>query len=194
MTTWWNDLSFLQQVFYIIAIPSTLVLILQMILVLFGMDSHDFDVDASVDTDVNIGDIASFKFFSIQGLVAFFTMFGWTGVIVSGTKIGWLLIIVISTCVGSISMFLIALLLFGMNKLQSSGTFDYKEAIGSNGKVYIPIPKKREGLGKVHLSVFSRMIEADAVTDYEEDIKTGTYIRIIDVIDNNVMLVEKSND
>ena len=36
MIAWWESLQAIQQVFYIIAIPATLVLILQTILLLFG--------------------------------------------------------------------------------------------------------------------------------------------------------------
>ena len=36
MIAWWNDLSIVQQVFYLIAIPSTVILLIQTILLLFG--------------------------------------------------------------------------------------------------------------------------------------------------------------
>ena len=54
MFAWWNDLSMVQQVFYIIAIPSTLILLIQTVLLFFGL-GHDSetDVDHDVDTDVD---------------------------------------------------------------------------------------------------------------------------------------------
>ena len=44
MMEWWNALPLIEQVFYIIAIPSTLILLLQTILLLFGVGGgHDAD-------------------------------------------------------------------------------------------------------------------------------------------------------
>ena len=53
MIAWWNDLSIVQQVFYLIAIPSTVILLIQTILLLFGF-GHDSEAD--VDHDVDAGD------------------------------------------------------------------------------------------------------------------------------------------
>ena len=48
MIDWWNALSTIQQVFYIIAIPSTIILVLQVVLLLFGVGGNH-DADASAD-------------------------------------------------------------------------------------------------------------------------------------------------
>lgn len=62
MLNWWNALSGLEQIFYIIAIPATLILLLQTILLLIGLGhgggeaGHDLDAGADVDggPDVDI--------------------------------------------------------------------------------------------------------------------------------------------
>ena len=49
MFEWWNALSTIQQVFYILAIPSTIILVLQTILLLFGIGGdHDADISADI--------------------------------------------------------------------------------------------------------------------------------------------------
>ena len=53
MFEWWNALSTIQQVFYILAIPSTIILVLQTILLLFGIGG-DHDADISADTDAGM--------------------------------------------------------------------------------------------------------------------------------------------
>ena len=50
MAAWWNSLTGLQQIFACIGIPATLVLVVQTILLLFGIgDGSDADVDIDPD-------------------------------------------------------------------------------------------------------------------------------------------------
>ncbi|MBQ8266801.1 MAG: NfeD family protein [Clostridia bacterium] len=53
---WWNALGLVAQIFYCIAIPATLVLVIQTILMLFGFDDGeaDADFDADIDADTNL--------------------------------------------------------------------------------------------------------------------------------------------
>ena len=70
-TVWWETLSPMQQVFAYIAIPATVIMLLQTILLLFGMGSHsdhdvggsfdgdhdvDFDMDSDMDSDFDVSD------------------------------------------------------------------------------------------------------------------------------------------
>ena len=71
MVAWWDSLSLAAQIFACVAIPATLVLIVQTILMLIGADSEaadtdtpdfddtalDTDVDATSDGDIFDGDI-----------------------------------------------------------------------------------------------------------------------------------------
>ena len=51
---WWNALGLVAQIFYCIAIPATLVLVIQTILMFFGFDDGDADADFDLDTDADI--------------------------------------------------------------------------------------------------------------------------------------------
>jgi len=52
MSTWWNSLTLLQRVFACMAVPATLVLVLQTLLSLFGLaGGHDADHEADHDFD-----------------------------------------------------------------------------------------------------------------------------------------------
>ena len=89
MIAWWESLQAIQQVFYIIAIPATLILILQTILLLFGM-GHDSETDIDHDVDHDIGDHdaagdganheAGLRILTVRGIVAFLAVCGWVGV------------------------------------------------------------------------------------------------------------------
>jgi hypothetical protein len=69
-----------EQVFWLIAIPFTLIFIIQLLMTIIGVSSdHGLDnfgdSDMNVDSDAGIG----FQFISLKNFIAFFTIFGWTG-------------------------------------------------------------------------------------------------------------------
>ena len=52
MIDWWNSLELATQIFYCIAIPSTLILLVQTVLTFMGIgDGVDADADVDVDVD-----------------------------------------------------------------------------------------------------------------------------------------------
>lgn len=54
MSAWWESLTWLERVFAYVAFPATLLLILQTLLLLFGL-GHDGDADADADGDFDAG-------------------------------------------------------------------------------------------------------------------------------------------
>jgi len=195
MAEWWNALSALQHMFLYAAIPFTLILVIQAILTIVGIGGNgaDMDTDADVDADVDpnmdtdmdadaqevSATVAGFRFFTIRGLVAFFCIFGWTGYALSQTTLGTALVIVISLAAGLLAMLLIGLMFYAMKHMQESGNLKYSYAIGKDAEVYIPIPPGRTGKGKVMVAFQEQLVEADAVTDHEEKIPTGTTVRVV---------------
>ena len=75
MLNWWMNLDLIQQIFSLIAIPSTLILLVQTILLLIGLgdggeaDGGALDADGDIDdVDASSGDgLALFSTPSIQG-------------------------------------------------------------------------------------------------------------------------------
>lgn len=56
MIEWWNSMDLAGQIFALIAIPSTLVLVIQTVLLLFGMGDDDVETDG-IDLNGNgVGD------------------------------------------------------------------------------------------------------------------------------------------
>jgi hypothetical protein len=217
MVEWWNALSLVQQIFYCIAIPSTVVLIIQTVLALTGLggihdadasgaqfdahdghfDTHDghFDAhDAAAAHDAGHDHehgMAGFRFFTVRGVFAFLVIFGWVGVALLAGETGTVLTVVISTVSGFIAMFFIALMFYGINKLQESGNLNYKNALGKTAEVYLFIPPQRKGKGKVQLELQERFIEADAVTDDEKTIRTGSQVQVCGVMAGDVLVVRR---
>ncbi len=210
MVEWWESMNALQKLFYYFAIPSTVLMFIQTVLSLFslgGGSDTDFDTaDANIEMDTGLegdnsaiagtgseGFIADFKFFSLRGIIAFFTVLGWVGVILSGTEMNSILVFTISILAGIAADVGIGMLFYSLNKLQSRGNISLANAIGKVGEVYIPIPEKGNGRGKIQITVQERLIEADAVSEENYRLNTGTLVKVTGLADGNILRVKKND-
>lgn len=218
-SAWWNGLRLVEQILYCIAVPASLILIIQTLIMLIGLggggegfnpsdtsgldlpDSFDTDIDfdASGDIDADLSnhdisnpsDIADFRLLSVQSVIAFLTIFGWSGITaLSNGMVEWAALL-LAAALGFGAMFLVAKIIQWSSKLAQNGTFNIKNLLGESGTVYIPIPEKGKGVGKINISCGERFMEFDAVTEEQETLKTGTPIRVVDIISGSTLVVEK---
>jgi hypothetical protein len=191
ITESWQSLALIEKIYWSIAIPFSILFILQIILTFFGGDADDMsadgDSDISVDSDTGI----DFQFLTLKNLVAFFTIFGWAGIacLEGGLSVGKS--VLYSSISGLLMMSIMASIVYLMGKLTDSGTLNMNNAVGKVGSVYLPIPAKRNGLGKVQIKV-QGLQTLDAMTDYDEEIKTGSVIEVIEIINNEILVVKPS--
>lgn len=195
MSAWWNSLGITGQIFALIAIPSTLVLVVQTILLFFGIgdgagDSGDIPMLHGDMPDNDIGDGDGLTVFSIRGIVAMLCVGGWSGLAMY--QAGWelWLVILLAVVFGVAALVAIGYMMRGIMKLQDSGNIDLGSAVGKSGKVYIPIPADMAGSGKVNLTLQERFIEAEAVTACGRVIKTGETVRVIATDEVGTLVVE----
>ena len=192
MAAWWNSLTGLQQVFACIGIPATLVLIVQTVLVLFGIGGDEADADIDPDGfDVGDAGDGGLVLFSVRGIVAMFCVAGWSGVVFVDLGIAPILCVFLAILCGSAALFGIAYLMKAVLKLQSNGNIQIGSAVGKTGEVYIPIPAKGQGRGKINITVQDRFIEIDAITRAEETLKTGETVRVVSTDEAGLVVVEK---
>lgn len=182
---WWSSLDGITRTYWIIAIPSTLIFLLQMLLLFFGFDADDmgdgeFDIDADVDSGLNL--------FSVRNLVIFLTVFSWSGISFSESGMNTGVIMAISFIIALAVMLLVAWMFKKISTLGESGNFKISKAVGCVGTVYIPIPAK--GKGKVQAKVDGRLVELEAVSDLEEDLATGVIVEITEVINKQFVKVK----
>ena len=197
------------QVFYCIAIPATLLLLIQTVMMFLGMgedadsiDDIDLDGGELPDAEGVFGDgdlsevqdvfgLDGLRIFTIRGLIAFFVVFGWVGIVMLGADVGlWITIPVAAIC-GFAMMVLLAFLVRGVMKLRSDGNTDNRNAVGIAGKVHLTIPPSRSGEGKVHVMLQGAYVERNAVTDSEEAIPTGCEIVVVGVSGQTDLVVKK---
>ncbi|HEY6502496.1 MAG TPA: hypothetical protein VIZ28_00855 [Chitinophagaceae bacterium] len=187
ISSWWQSMIFFEKIFWVIALLFSLLFLIQAIL---SFTSGNGDVSAG-DADDYIGDDdgIGYQFFTIKNLIAFFTVFGWTGIACIKGGMDKIPTIAIALVAGSLMVLIMAFLFRSMSKLKHSGTLQVKNAIGVIGETYLFIPAGRGGFGKVHVKVQGSLHELQAITDDEQQIATGKLVKVIDVINDSILLV-----
>jgi hypothetical protein len=189
LESWWQGLLVAEKVYWIIAIPFTVVFLIMMVMTLLGgdVDSADMDVDMEMETDTGIG----FQYLSIKNLVGFFTIFGWTGVACLAAGKSMVFTVIVSVLAGLLMMTIMSTIVYLMGKLTEQGNLNLKNATGKIATTYLTIPAERKGMGKIQIKV-QGFRTLDALTDEKEDIKTGSIVEVVGVINNEVLLVKRS--
>jgi len=215
MTTWWEALSSFEQVFWYIAIPFSLILVIQMIMTFAGMGGGDSDIgggdtdisgiDLEADADVDLSNVSdttdasditdidpSFHFFTVRNFIAFFTMFGWAGIAAWNEGLSKTWTIVVAIVAGLITMGVVTALFYYISKLQDAGgNIKISNALNQIGNVYIPIKADGGNVGKVQITIQNSLREMPAITKGEEDLATGTVVKVVGIVSNSILVVQK---
>ncbi len=212
MFDWWNSLSTFSQVLSCMAIPATLILLIQTVLMLIGLGDDGLDADVpdsdigDIDTDISDGvfgdgevvdgdldpsGLDGLRIFSVRGIIAFFVVFGWVGIALDSAGLAPVLSTLIGVVSGFVMMVLIALLFRAIMRLESDGNVDNRNALGVSGTVYLKIPANREGMGKVNLMIQGSYCERDAVTDESEALPTGSEVVVMSLSGENTLVVKR---
>ncbi|HBH25158.1 MAG TPA: hypothetical protein DDY13_17280 [Cytophagales bacterium] len=190
LSAWWEALTLIQKIFWVVAGPSTLLLIIQLILTFAGGEIDDIDIDSDIDFETDHGGIG-YQFLTFKNVLGFFTMFGWIGMACLDFGFGIFISVVVAFIAGLIMMALMAFLFYQMSKLQQSGSMRIESAIDQTGEVYLTIPKNRDGVGKINITLNGTLREMDAVTDDPEPLKNGSIVQVLDIVSGNLLLVTK---
>ncbi len=198
---------------YILAIPATVILILQTILLLFGVggedsglesdtggigdaDGADMDTDMDADGDLDgelDGEMAGdtgLRLFTVRGMVAFFAVGGWAGISAIRLGASQLTAVLVALVMGIVGLFLVALFFKWIPRIQHNGTLRLANAVGSTGEVYITVPANGEGSGKVNVIVQGQLSELTAVSYADRALKYGEKVRVTGTIGENTLVVE----
>ena len=183
MIAWWNGMDLAARIFAIVAIPSTLVLVVQTILLFFGFDD-DFDGDVDIPGDDGM------VLFSLRGIMGMAAVGGWSGLVLYQTGVPLGMSVLLAAIFGFLTLVGIAWMMKLSLKLQSSGNLDLGYAIGKVGTVYIPIPAEMKGTGKINITLQERLVEVNAMTPSDRKIATGESVRVISTDETGILVVE----
>ena len=182
-----ENLDILLKTFWFVAIPTSLIFIIQTIMTFMGTDSSD-GIQADFDGDLNGAD-APFQLFSLRNLINFLLGFSWTGISFYTTISNKPLLIVLSLVVGVIFVYLFFIIIRQVQKLAEDNSFKITNTLNKTAEVYLTIPENKKGKGKIMISVNGSFHELEAMTENDK-IQSGAVVKVVRIENDNILLVE----
>jgi hypothetical protein len=138
MQQWWDALSAFEKLFWYIAVPFSIILVIQLVLSFIGIGNNNEDIGSVIaDTagfDAHAGDIITsvpvehhhsenhikqetgFCILTLRNFIAFFAVFGWGGIVGVRLGLSHILIILIAFVLGILMMLLLSSIFYYLNK------------------------------------------------------------------------------
>lgn len=187
LSLWENFLANpMTSIYWFIAIVASVVFVFQTISLFVGFDT---------DTDFSGGDLSfdidGLQLISVKTVACFLLGFGWTGVLFGRVIESAVLLAVVAILAGVAFMLLIAFMLRQVLLLSQDNTFHVHKSVGRVAEVYLRIPATNTQGGKIIVSVNGTIHELLAVASEDEEIPTGAKVRIVSVVDEDTVLVER---
>ncbi len=188
-------LTWIEIIYWASTIIGGTLFILRVIMMFLGGGVSDDALDTALDTggDVSAGESAdadlSFQLISIQGLTSFFMMFGLVGLALLKAGLPVLITVLGGILAGLATVAITGLVFSQMKRLQTDGTIRIQNTIGSEGNVYLTIPKN--GTGQVQIIAQGSLKIFDAVSNNKSVIATGEKVHVVGVTGGNTLIVEK---
>jgi len=183
-----SSLEPLLKAFWFVAIPASIIFIIQTIMTFMGADASD-GTSADFDGDFD-GTDTPFQLFSLRNLINFLLGFSWTGISFYNIISNKLILILVAVLIGILFVYLFFLIIKQLLKLAEDDSFRLEKALNKTADVYLTIPANKSGKGKVLVSVGGSVHELEAMTENEK-INSGSTVKIIKIENNEILIVEK---
>ena len=198
---WYNALPSTLQVYWVIALITSLIFLIQMVLTFIGIGDADTDVDFGGDADLG-GDAGfsdgdtldtggAMQLFTIRNFINFLLGLGWGGVCLYSVIPNTIVLSLVSILVGVLFVYIFLIIYRQLRKLERNGAYHIDDCVGQTVDVYLTIPANRSGMGKVQISFSGSVQELAALTDSDTPLRSGSKVRVTEVIDGTTVLVEK---
>lgn len=176
-----EQLPVLLKTFWFVAIPTSVIFLIQTFMTFFGADASD-GVSADFDGDLNGGD-APFQLFSLRNLINFLLGFSWMGISFYHTIANPAILILLSVLVGLLFVYLFFIVIKQVQKLAEDNSFNINHTLNKIGEVYLTIPANKKGKGKVMISINGSFHELEAMTE-QEQIPSNSVVKVVSIQDN----------
>jgi hypothetical protein len=189
----------METVFLFCAIIGGTVFVFQFVMALFGLGvehaglgdfSHDISPDAGHHGLADHGSTSLFAVISVRTLVAAVTFFGLAGLASMEAGQGARTSVLVGVAAGAAAMYSVHWLMMLVFRMGQDNTVRIERSVGLRATVYVPIPPRSSGAGKIHLKLQNRIVEYQAMTDEPEKLRTGTRVIVVDVVSSNTVKVE----
>ncbi len=182
-----ENLEVLLRTFWFIAIPASIIFIIQSIMTFMGSDSSD-GFQADFDSNLDATD-SPFQLFSLRNLINFLLGFSWSGISFYTVVSNKTLLISLALAVGILFVYIFFLIMNQVQKLAEDNSFKISTTLNKTAEVYLTIPEKRKGKGKILISVNGSFHELEAITD-NEHILSGSTVKVIRIDNEGILVVE----
>ena len=204
MGEWWQNLSGINQGFYVAATFFSVFFLWQLIAALVGLGGGEADMDADVDaaddgtyedfehgaaTDASAS-VAAFKLVSVRSILAFCTLFSWAGALYLNRGHALQNTLLYALLWGVAAMVAVALVFHLMRRMTEAGTPQLATCVGQTGTVYLDIPDG--GRGEVRVPVGGVMTHVKARTSGGKTLKMGASVRVLRVLDAATVEVQSA--
>ena len=191
LENWWGPLEHTEKIFWSIALISSILLLIQIILGLLQRTVSVNDLQGTLESESHLMS-EKFSFLSPRSVLLFFLLFGWSGVLLLHRDMGiWQLIGITAFC-GILAMLVNAFLESQAMKIKNTAKPNLKDALFRTGKVSSSIPAYKNGFGKVSVQLRTGAQAVDAITDGDA-LPVGSIVKITQIIDENLLLVEAAD-
>jgi hypothetical protein len=182
-----ENLDPLLKTFWFVAIPTSIIFLIQTVMTFIGVDSSD---GLEADFDGNLSEVdAPFQLFSLRNLINFILGFSWTGISFYTTISNPILLVVLSVFVGVLFIYLFFMAMKQIQKLAENNSFNILNTLNRTAEVYLTIPENKKGKGKIMISVNGTFHELEAMTE-KEKIQSGSVVKVVKIENNNILIVE----
>lgn len=194
LDSFFADMDPLLRTYWYIAIPVSVVFLLQFIMMVIGAGGDsDFEMDSDIDSDIGEGmEGGTFDPFTIKNLINFLLGFGWGGISFASIFGTGFLSLIGALASGVVFVLAFFYVLKQVHKLSEDNTFTLAHSLLKEGEVYTNIPANMGGKGKVLVNVNGSLKELAAKTEFDK-ITPGTPIKVVGFDDETTVIVEPIN-
>ena len=182
-----DDLHPLLKAFWVIAIPTSFVFLIQVIMIFVRRDSPDTVLS---DANSKPNGREKFQLFSLRSLIHFLLGFSWTGLLLYNIIKSSAVLILISAVAGGIFVAVLFRITSRMQHFTANTSFRIENSLNEIGTVCLTIPERKTGNGKIQISVKGSFCELDAVTEAEK-IESSALVKIIKIENGTMVVVER---
>ena len=184
-------LTWIEIIYWASTIIGGTLFLLRVMMMFMGGSVSDDTIDSALETGGDHADAdISFKLISVQGLTSFFMMFGLVGLALLKAGLPVFVTVLGGMLAGLVTVAITGLIFTQMKRLQTEGTIHIQNTIGTQGNVYLTIPKN--GTGQVQIIAQGSLKIFDAVSSNKNVIATGEKVQVVGVAGGNTLIVEKT--
>ena len=186
--------------YLVCAVVGGTVLFCQFVLTLLGLSDLEVSDDIPHHTDIghadghdaghdhHHGSTWLFSVITFRTVVAALTFFGLTGMAMRSNSFPPAMSFFIAILAGAAAMLGVHWMMQSLHKLKHDGTARIDRAVGAIGTVYLRIPGRNAGAGKIHLNLQNRTVECDALTP-DDDLPAGARIVVTGIVGPDTVTV-----